>query len=358
MMTASEPTPLNAFSSSSFFFRRWSQNIENESLVTKRATKRKKNFFELFELPEPSSSAPPLLPPPSRALCPLAKIASQPPLRSPPRERPAAALLESHSLLRCSPLSRRRRRCSRPLLLSRSLRTRALTSSAAVAAMSSSAAKIKRVLIPIADGTEEMEAVIVADVLRRAGAEVSLASVEEGSEGGKRHARKEVVCSRGIRIVADVLLSEVDAEDLFFDAVVLPGGMPGAERLRDCRRLAALLERHRSRAEAETPSSSDGIILAAICAAPQVVFDAPGRKILDGKKATAHPAFSSKLKDASAAEARVVVDGNVVTSRGPGTAFEFSLCLVEKLFGKEKAEEVAWPMVVAKGAEEPLVVSK
>ena len=210
----------------------------------------------------------------------------------------------------------------------------------------------KRVLVPIADGTEEMEAVIVADVLRRAGAEVSLASVEENG-------RKEVVCSRGVRIVADASLSEVDGDDLFFDAVVLPGGMPGAERLRDCGRLTALLERHRSRADAASgDDASSEIILAAICAAPQVVFDAPGRRILDGRRATAHPAFSPKLRDASAAEsARVVVDGHVVTSRGPGTAFEFSLCLVERLFGREKAEEVAGPRVMAKGAEEPLVVA-
>lgn len=216
--------------------------------------------------------------------------------------------------------------------------------------MSSSASseKKKRVLVPIADGTEEMEAVIVADVLRRAGAEVTLASVEEKG-------RKEVVCSRGVRIVADASISEV--EELFFDAVVLPGGMPGAERLRDCGRLSALLERHRAKAAEGAASSSDQIILAAICAAPQVVFDAPGRRILDGKRATAHPAFSSKLRDASASSSRVVVDGNVVTSRGPGTAFEFALCLVERLFGREKATEVAGPMVMAEGAEEPLVVA-
>lgn len=245
---------------------------------------------------------------------------------------------------------------STPASSSRSLRTRALASSAAVSAMSpQKTTKKKHVLVPIADGTEEMEAVIVADVLRRAGAEVTLASVEEADDG--KSPRKEVVCSRGIRIVADKALSQIDTGDgaPLFDAIVLPGGMPGAERLRDCERLARVLERHRGAAEAD-PSS--GIVLAAICAAPQVVFDAPGRRLLDGRKATAHPAFSSKLRDASAAGSRVVVDGNVVTSRGPGTAFEFSLCLVGMLFGREKAEEVAGPMVMAKGAEEPLVVSK
>lgn len=237
--------------------------------------------------------------------------------------------------------------------VSRSLRAPAFPSAAAAAAMSPADSKKKRALIPVADGTEEMEAVIVADVLRRAGADVAIASVEKEN-------RKEVVCSRGIRIVADISISEIGADDIF-DAVVLPGGMPGAERLRDSEELTSLLERHRSKAAAAASSSSSSsseIVLAAICAAPQVVFDAPGRGILDGKKATAHPAFSGKLKDASAAESRVVVDGNVVTSRGPGTAFEFALCLVEKLFGKAKAEEVAGPMVMAKAMEEPLVVSK
>ena len=242
-----------------------------------------------------------------------------------------------------------------------SLRTQAFSSAAV--AMASSSSK-KTVLVPIADGTEEMEAVIVADVLRRAGAEVSLASVEVESDDGKKNPttpRKEVVCSRGVRIVADVSISEVDKEGLYFDAVVLPGGMPGAERLRDCKSLSSILERHRVKAaegEATSSSSSGKIILAAICAAPQVVFDAPGRKILDNRKATAHPAFSSKLKDPSEQEARVVVDGGVVTSRGPGTAFEFALCLVERLFGKGKAEEVAGPMVMGKGMEAPLVVGK
>ena len=283
--------------------------------------------------------------------------------RSSPRPRIAISLLSS------SPLPSFLPPLSTPSLSSsssaRSLRTtttapRSLASAAAAVAMSSSSESEKknkkRVLVPIADGTEEMEAVIVADVLRRAGAEVTLASVEEKGE------RREVVCSRGVRIVADASISEVDKSDLFFDAVVLPGGMPGAERLRDCERLSALLERHRSKAAADADASSSsssspsGIILAAICAAPQVVFDAPGRRILDGRKATAHPAFSSKLRDPAAAGNRVVVDGNVVTSRGPGTAFEFSLCLVERLFGTERAEEVAGPMVMADGAEEPLVV--
>lgn len=181
-----------------------------------------------------------------------------------------------------------------------------------------------RVLVPIGTGTEEMEAVVVVDVLRRAGADVTVASVEDSLE---------VVASRKVKLVADVSMRE--AARLSYDLVVLPGGMPGAERLKDSPELDSVL---RKQAAARQP-------LAAICAAPVVALQAKG--LLDGKKATAHPAFSGQLPDQEPVAARVVRDGNVVTSRGPGTAFEFSLLLVEMLFGAEKAAAVAGPMVMA-----------
>lgn len=189
---------------------------------------------------------------------------------------------------------------------------------------SSSATVNPRVLVPIGTGTEEMEAVVVVDVLRRAGADVTVASVEDSLE---------VVASRKVKLVADVSISE--AARLSYDLVVLPGGMPGAERLRDSPELDAVLK---AQAAADRP-------LAAICAAPVVALQAKG--LLEGKKATAHPAFSGQLPHQEHVAARVVRDGNVVTSRGPGTAFEFSLLLVEVLFGTEKAAAVAGPMVMA-----------
>lgn len=177
-----------------------------------------------------------------------------------------------------------------------------------------------------------MEAVIVADVLRRAQCHVTIASIEN---------KVMVECSRGVHIVADVLIEDCLQEE--YDVVVLPGGMPGAEHLRDNAHLVEILARQRA---------SDKHI-AAICAAPQVVLDAQG--LLDGRRATAHPAFSDKLSNKDSVNARVVSDRKVITSRGPGTAFEFALSLVKLLFDEAKAEEVAGPMVMYDGWKESLV---
>ena len=182
----------------------------------------------------------------------------------------------------------------------------------------------KRVLVPIAEGTEEMEAVITIDVLRRAGAAVTVASVSESLT---------VTCSRGVKLVADALIKDLK-DDVKWDLVALPGGMPGAEKLRDSSILEDILRRQ----------ISSGGLYAAICATPAVFFEAKG--LMEGKKGTAHPAFSDKLSDQSLVAERVVVDGNLTTSRGPGTAFEFALSLVSQLYGEAKSAEVAKPMVM------------
>lgn len=187
-------------------------------------------------------------------------------------------------------------------------------------------------LVPIANGSEEMEAVIVADVLRRAQVHVTIASIEK---------KVTVECSRGVHIVADVLIEDCLHEE--YDVIILPGGMPGAEHLRDNKHVAEILSKQRA---------SDKHI-AAICAAPQVVLDSQG--LLDGRKATAHPAFSDKLPNKESVDKRVVSDGKVMTSRGPGTAFEFALSLVKLLFDEAKAEEIAGPMVMYDGWKNSLV---
>ncbi len=179
------------------------------------------------------------------------------------------------------------------------------------------------VLVPIADGTEEIEAVTIIDVLRRAGAEVTVASVGE----------RQVTASRGVKIEADCLIDACKGRD--FDLIVLPGGIPGAEHLRDNPVLKEILLHQKI----------TGKWYGAICAAPAVVLEPHG--LLAGRQATCHPNHVKTLSDPSAVESRVVVDGNCVTSRGPGTAMEFSLKLVELLFGREKMEAVAAPMVVA-----------
>lgn len=178
------------------------------------------------------------------------------------------------------------------------------------------------VLVPIANGSEEMEVVIVADVLRRAGAEVLIASTED---------RLLVTASRGTQLVADLSIEE--AENLRFDLVVVPGGIPGAERLRDNHPLRRMLH----------AQQRAGRKYAAICAAPVVVLQSHG--LLSGP-ATCHPAFAEQLADKSAVEQAVVVNGNCTTSRAPGTAFAFALELVRQLYGADKAGELAAQMLV------------
>ncbi|MGD8836062.1 MAG: DJ-1/PfpI family protein [Desulfobacteraceae bacterium] len=179
------------------------------------------------------------------------------------------------------------------------------------------------VLVPIAEGSEEIEAVTIIDVLRRAEAQVTVASVDT----------LQITASRGVNIVADCLIEQCKGRD--FDLIALPGGIPGAENLRDNPVLKEILLRQQTA----------GRLYGAICAAPAVVLQAHG--LLENRRATCHPSFVEGLQDRSSVASRVVVDGNCITSRGPGTALAFSLKLVEMLFGKDKMEAVAAPMVIA-----------
>ena len=195
------------------------------------------------------------------------------------------------------------------------------------------------VLVPMAHGSEEMEVVIIADVLRRAGARVTIASVEDNG--------LVCACSRGVKIVADASLADASVTSAAYDCVVLPGGMPGAKRLADDARVMAIVE---------AQLQSERGITAAMCASPGVIL-AP-RGWLNGVASTAHPAFVKDLPNDASAQGRVVVDGRVITSRGPGTAIEFALALVEALFGKDKALEVAGPMVLPPREKTALVANE
>lgn len=179
------------------------------------------------------------------------------------------------------------------------------------------------VLVPVADGTEEIEAVCIIDVLRRAGAEVVVASVGD----------LQITASRGVKIVADCRIA--DCADDTFDLIVLPGGIPGAEHLRDSAELTALLKRQKQASR----------WYGAICASPAVVLESHG--LLDDTRATSHPAFMDRLTPERADTQRVVVDGRCITSRGPGTALEFAVELVARLFDRAHADAVAAPMVMA-----------
>jgi len=178
------------------------------------------------------------------------------------------------------------------------------------------------VLVPIADDSEEIETACITDTLVRAGASVTVASVMDG--------RLQVKMSRGLKVVADEGIA--DCAERSWDAIVLPGGMPGAEHLRDCQTLTKMLKEH----------SGAGKTTAAVCASPAVVFAA--HDILPAS-ATCYPApaFKERVPDWSASS--VVVDGHVVTSQGPGTSLTFALKLVEILFSREKSEEIAAQML-------------
>ena len=174
-----------------------------------------------------------------------------------------------------------------------------------------------RVLIPLAEGCEELEAVTVIDLLRRAGIEVVCAGLDDGP----------VTASRGVVLVPDTTLDAVMNET--FDMVVLPGGGPGAERLGKDGRILDLLQR----------MAADGQFTAAICAAPKVLAKAG---LLQGKTATSYPGALASVGGGGArlSEDPVVCDGKVITSRGPGTAMDFALQLIETLVGREQRDGV------------------
>ncbi|MBI5380177.1 MAG: DJ-1/PfpI family protein [Nitrospirae bacterium] len=171
------------------------------------------------------------------------------------------------------------------------------------------------VLVPLAEGFEEIEAVTVIDILRRAGVEVVVAGLVEGP----------VIGRSGIRVAPDCALDEVSSRA--FDMIVLPGGLPGTTHLKEDARIRQLVKEQAAR----------GKYTAAICAAPTVLH-AVG--LTAGRTLTSHPSVQGTLTESRYLEERVVVDGALITSRAPGTALEFAFALVEILCGKAKAEEV------------------
>ncbi|RXH83987.1 hypothetical protein DVH24_026886 [Malus domestica] len=205
-----------------------------------------------------------------------------------------------------------------------------------VSAAMASDAPAKKVLVPIANCTEPMEAVITVDVLRRAGADVTVASVEK---------QLRVDACHGVKIVADALIS--DCRQSVFDLITLPGGMPGATNLKNSEVLESLVKQQ----------AANGKLYSAICASPAVALASWG--VLKGLKATCYPSFMEQLvSGATAVESRVQLDDKVVTSRGPGTTMEFAVALVEQLYGKEKADEVSGPLVMRSNHGDEYIITE
>lgn len=178
-----------------------------------------------------------------------------------------------------------------------------------------------KVLVPLAQGCEELEAVTIIDLLRRAEIEVTTASLTD----------EPVKCARGTVIIADKNLDDIINED--FDLIVLPGGLPGADNLNADARIHQLITR----------LSSEDRYVAAICAAPKVLLK---NGILNNKNATAYPGALSALDTSQIklSEKAIQIDGKVITSRGPGTAMDFALTLIEILLGKDARDQVEKPL--------------
>jgi len=176
---------------------------------------------------------------------------------------------------------------------------------------------MSKVLVPLAQGCEEMEAITIIDLLVRAGIEVTTASLDD----------EIVTASRGTRILADTNINNVLNNQ--YDLIVLPGGLPGADHLRDNEKVQTLLKKH----------ASENKWIAAICAAPKALAQAG---LLENRSATGYPGTldSLNLPNTRIKNSAIEIDGNIITSRGPGTTMDFALTLIEKLAGKDKRDEV------------------
>lgn len=174
----------------------------------------------------------------------------------------------------------------------------------------------KKAIIILADGFEEIEAITVIDILRRAGISVTVAGVTDTKIKG----------SHNIVVLADKKLDEIWPD---YDACVLPGGMPGATNLASSQKVLSVI----------TAMHNKGKIVAAICAAPSVVLAPTG--ILKGKSATGYPGMEKGFdKETIWKKDKVVIDGSIITSQGPATAIPFALAIAEKLAGKKIYQKV------------------
>lgn len=182
---------------------------------------------------------------------------------------------------------------------------------------------MKKSYVFLANGFEEIEALATVDILRRAGIDAITVSISPSLQVKGAH---------DIEVTADMTLVDVKNDES--DWLILPGGMPGATNLAECKPLCDMLSKHHTK---------KGHI-AAICASPAVVLAPLG--ILDGKEATCYPGFEGALKNCKVGYRPVVVDGNVITANGPATAIAFALAIVANALCEEKAREIAEGLLV------------
>ena len=180
---------------------------------------------------------------------------------------------------------------------------------------------MSKIVIFLAEGFEEIEGIAVIDALRRAGEDITTVAIDRG---------KVVQGAHGIKVYADTVLDEVDLSS--FDAVVLPGGMPGTTNLEEC---YAVLKTVRE-------FFDEGKLVAAICAAP-IVLGRAG--ILEGKKATVYPGFEGKLTGAKYVKNKIIVDKNIITAPGPGRALDFAFEIVKYLQNERAALNLRADMI-------------
>jgi len=178
-----------------------------------------------------------------------------------------------------------------------------------------------KILIPLAEGFEEIEAVTCIDVLRRGGVEVVTASLNN----------LDVKGAHNIIIKADTSISTIKRGE--FDGILLPGGMPGATNLRDDERVIELIQEF----------AKEEKLIAAICAAP-IALERAG--VITNKKATSYPGFDKDLISCKYQNDRVVVDKNIITGRGPGVALEFALEVIKYLIGETKVKDLEMGLLV------------
>ena len=179
-----------------------------------------------------------------------------------------------------------------------------------------------RVAVILADGFEEVEAMAIVDILRRAEIDTVIAGLHDG----------QIMGARKVKVVPDMVVDMLKVGD--FDMVVLPGGQPGADNLNADLRVRELIR----------GCYKKGKLLGAICAAPIVLA---GAGVLNGKHMTSYPAYRNRFSNVVYEEKAIVVDGNILTSRGPGTALNFGLAIVERIAGKEKSQQIKEAMLIS-----------